>query len=87
MGRWPTGTCEGELAAELSSLMSQSADIVAAGATVVRTGRIRELDTDLVAAESRTARGMGSRGRTDGRGQGSLWESSWWRSRQFGRVR
>ena len=50
---------KGELAAEISSLMSQSADIVAAGATVVRTGRIRELDADLVVAESRTARGMG----------------------------
>ena len=50
---------KGELAADMNSLFSHSADVIAAGAVDARTQPIRDLDSQLVTAESQTARGMG----------------------------
>lgn len=50
---------KGELAAELTSLFANSADVIAACATGERVERIRAIDAQLVQTESQTARGMG----------------------------
>ncbi len=50
---------KGSLAADLTSLLGQSADVIAAGAVSARMQRVRELDSQLLVAESQTARGMG----------------------------
>ncbi len=50
---------KGEMASEITSLLTQSQDLVAAGATSSNLNRIRTLDAELVADESATARGMG----------------------------
>ena len=50
---------KGEMAADMTILLAQSSDVIAAGAVGARSERIRDLDEQLLAAESQTARGMG----------------------------
>lgn len=51
---------KGELAADMNSLLSHSADVIAAGAVGTRTKPIRDLDSQLLIEESQAARGMGA---------------------------
>lgn len=48
-----------DLASEVTTLLTQSTDLIAAGATKQPIERIRELDADLLSLEKQTARGMG----------------------------
>ena len=50
---------KGELAADMTSLLSHSADVIAAGAVGARTQPVRDLDSQLLIEESQAARGMG----------------------------